>query len=234
MKQKKRFRQAIGLVLLAVLMISATACAGSRELTQPYLDSVKNADTFLDVPALRQYGGYTCGSTCVQMIMNWLEPYEADLNPAAYEGLLATTDETGTPPANILRFFDENGVSYRTHERMSVQSLVSALDAGHPLMMPIQAWSTADDGSFNTHDSSDPETYLIEGHWVICVGYKKTGNSYRFYFNDPASVGYCFLEQDELEERWIDMAYDGEIFDRYAIEISSKSNYVSDGAFHMD
>lgn len=117
---------------------------------------------------------------------------------------------------------------------MTVQSLLTALDAGHPLLMPIQAWSTADDGTFNTQNSSDHDTYLIEGHWVICVGYQKTDSTCRFYFNDPASVGYCFLDQNELEDRWIDMAYDGQIFKRYAIEITSASNYSPDGAFHMD
>lgn len=234
MKHTLHLTRSIVLLLLTVLMITAPACSGSSAVRQPYLDSVKAADVFIAMPTLRQYGGYTCGSTCVQMVMNWLTPYDGDLNPAAYEQLLSTTDETGTPPANILRFFDDNGVTYSEQSNMSVQSLVAALNAGHPLMMPIQAWSTADDGSFNTQNSSDSETYLIEGHWVICVGYKKANGSYRFYFNDPASVGYCFLEQSELEERWIDMAYDGEIFTRYAIEITSASNYLPDGAFHMD
>lgn len=234
MKRNIHFSKLISLLLLATLILSVPACSDNHAVEQPYLDSVKNADVFIDLPTLRQYGGYTCGTTCVQMIMNWLNPYEGDLNPATYEELLSTTDETGTPPANILCFFDNNSVTYHVQEHMTIQSLTSALDAGHPLLMPIQAWSTAEDGTFNTQNSDNPETYLIEGHWVICVGYQKTGSTYRFYFNDPASVGYCFLDQNELEERWIDMAYDGEIFDRYAIEITSTPGYLPDGAFHMD
>lgn len=233
MKGKLHSVLCVGL-LLAALTLCAAGCAGESEVDQPYLDSVTNADVLITLPDLRQYGYYTCGSTCVQMIMNWLRPYEGDLNPIAYEELLSTTDETGTPPANVLRFFDDEDVAYTTHENMTVESLRAALNAGHPLLMPIQAWSTADDGSFNTQNSDDPDTYLIEGHWVICVGYRKMGDGCRFYFNDPASVGYCFLEQSELEERWIDMAYDGTIFDRYAIEITSAPNYLPDGAFHMD
>lgn len=220
--------------LLATVLLCASGCASEPSIAEPYLDSVKNADVFLELPALRQYGGYTCGCTCVQMIMNWLQPLDADLNPATYEQLLSATDETGTPPSNVLRFFDENDVSYRTHEKMRISELVAALDDGHPLMMPIQAWSTADDGSFNTQDPDERETYLVEGHWVICVGYRKTGSGYRFYFNDPAGVGYCYLEQDELDARWIDMAFDGEIFDHYAIEVTSAPRYSPDGAFHMD
>lgn len=231
---KRKITLSMIAALLAMVVLCASACTNDRPLSAPYLDSVKNADVFIELPALRQYGGYTCGCTCVQMIMNWLQPLDADLNLATYEQLLSATDETGTPPSNVLRFFDENGVSYRTHEKAGTSALVAALDAGHPLMLPIQAWSTADDGSFNTLDPDDTDTYLIEGHWVICVGYQKSGSDYRFYFNDPASVGYCYLECDELDARWIDMAYDGELFDHYAIEITSAPKYSPDGAFHMD
>lgn len=234
MKHRLHLFRPIHVFLITFLLLSAVACSGKSVVTQPYPDSVNNADVFIEVPHLRQYGGYTCGTTCVQMLMNWLDPYEGDLNLATYEELLSTTDEAGTPPINILCFFDDNNVEYNTHEDMTLQNLTAALDAGHPLMMPLQAWSSADDGSFNTQNRDEPETYLIEGHWVICVGYKKTGSSYRFYFNDPASVGYCYLDQDEFEQRWIDMAYDGEIFNRYAIEITSTSSYLPDGAFHMD
>ncbi len=224
----------IAALLIIAVLFAVTSCSCDSDLVQPYHDSIKNADVFIEMPTLRQYGGYTCGSTCVQMIMNWLKPYDGDLNPAAYEELLSTTDETGTSPANVARFFDDNGVAYSIHEKTVLQSVINALDAGHPLMMPIQAWSTADDGTFNTQNSNDPETYLTEGHWVICVGYKLTGETYRFYFNDPATVGYCYLDQNEFEQRWIDMAYDGEIFDRYAIEITAAPCYLPYGAFHMD
>lgn len=224
----------IAALLLAVTLSAMTSCSFGACVKEPYLDSVDNADVFIEMPNLRQYGGYTCGTTCVQMIMNWLEPYDGDINLAIYEELLLTTDEAGTTRENIIGFFDDNGVTYTEHTKMTVPSLVAALDCGHPLMMPIQAWSTADDGTFNTENSDDTATYLIEGHWVICVGYKKTSNGYRFYFDDPACVGYCYLDQTEFEDRWIDMAYDGEVLEKYAIEITATPRYSAHGAFHMD
>ena len=61
--------------------------------TSIYDGSLADADVYIEIPALRQYGGYTCGATCVQMLMNWLDPYNADLNLTRYEELLGTTPE---------------------------------------------------------------------------------------------------------------------------------------------
>ena len=64
---------------------------------------------------------------------------------------------------------------------MTVSELVAALDSHHPMLMCMQAWSLADDGSYNTGDPSDAETYLTEGHWVICVGYRRLKSGFRFF-----------------------------------------------------
>ena len=36
------------------------------------------------------------------------------------------------------------------------------------MLLCIQAWAAAEDG-YNTQNSDDADTYLTEGHWVICV-----------------------------------------------------------------
>lgn len=200
----------------------------------PYDASTADAEVLIRIPALRQYGGYTCGTTCVQMLMNWLFPYEGDLNLTAYEEELGTTEEAGTPPGNIVRFLLENDVTICEKENRTVDDLVASLDNGRPMMMCIQAWSSADDGSYNTKDPADTETYLQEGHWVLCVGYQKTKDGLGFLFNDPACVGYCLLDAAELDERWIDMDADGRIYNHYGIEISGTGAYNPDGAFHLD
>ena len=55
-----------------------SACAGpaaeQSSVQPPYDGQTQDADVFIDMPNLRQYGGYTCGTTCVQMVMNWLDP----------------------------------------------------------------------------------------------------------------------------------------------------------------
>lgn len=199
-----------------------------------YDGSLADADVYIEIPALRQYGGYTCGATCVQMLMNWLEPYAADLNLTRYEELLGTTPEKGTPPDSIVGYLAESDVAFAAFEHWSLEDLRAALDAGHPVMMALQAWSSADDGSYNVDDPTNADTYLVEGHWVICVGYCDDPAKPYFIFNDPACVGHTLLYADELAERWVDMDGDGVIYDHFGIEISQSVKFDADGLFHMD
>ena len=41
----------------------------SPSAQSPLFWQTQDADVFIDIPNLRQYGGYTCGTTCVQMVM---------------------------------------------------------------------------------------------------------------------------------------------------------------------
>ena len=158
------------LLLIGLFLTAGNGLAEGIASSSPYAAFLSDADVLIDVPALRQYGDYTCGATCVQMLMNWLYPYEADLNLTAYEELLGTTPENGTSPDKILRYFEENGVEFAALHSLTPDDLRQKLDAGHPVLLPLQAWSSAEDGSYQLDDPSDSETYLAEGHWVICVG----------------------------------------------------------------
>lgn len=216
----------------ACLLLSS--CAAAPENYGLYAGDVQEADVFIDIPNLRQYGTYTCGATCVQMLMNWINPYDSDLNLTAYEGALGTGEETGTPPENIIGYFEENEISITAKEKRTINNLTAALDKGHPVLMCIQAWAASDDG-YNTENPDDEDTYLTEGHWVICVGYKKLDSGYTFYFNDPACVGYCLMSEEELDDRWIDMDTGGNIYNHYGIEINETGqDYNSKGVYHLD
>lgn len=220
----------------ALLLLGLTAC-GTRtpaEQSTPYVGYTTDADVFLELPNLRQYGDYSCGTTCVQMVMNWLYPQAGDKNLTAYEEALGTTREDGTPPESILQYFADNGVEAEAARDRTIQDLVEALDNGHPMVLCLQAWTDAPDGSFNVTDPTDPDTYFTCGHWVICVGYQKTREGYRFFFNDPACVGHALLEEEELEVRWTDLDADGQELRHYGIEISGRTDYDPDGVFHMD
>lgn len=216
----------------ACLLLSS--CAAVPENYGLYAGDVQEADVFIDIPNLRQYGTYTCGATCVQMLMNWINPYDSDLNLTAYEKALGTGEETGTPPENIIGYFEENEISITAKEKRTINNLTAALDKGHPVLMCIQAWAASDDG-YNTENPDDEDTYLTEGHWVICVGYKKLDSGYTFYFNDPACVGYCLMSEEELDDRWIDMDTGGNIYNHYGIEINETGrDYNSKGVYHLD
>ncbi len=220
----------------ACLLLSACAekAAEQPSVQTPYAGQTQDADVFIDLPNLRQYGGYTCGTTCVQMVMNWLDPYQADLNLATYEEELGTNEDIGTPPGSITSFFEENDVAFTAKGNRTMQELVTALDAGHPVLICIQAWG-ASEGGYNTQNPNDTDTYLTEGHWVICVGYQKQEQGYVFYFNDPACVGCCMMNEEDLDSRWIDMDAEGIIYDHYGIEITADgTGYNPDGVFYLE
>lgn len=216
------------MLILLILCLIPIAFADS----DLYADDLARADVWIEIPALRQYGGYTCGTTCVQMLMNWLDPYAADVNLTAYEEMLGTTEAAGTSPEQILEYLQEENVNAEAREGRSIDDLCAALDRGNPVLMCIQAWSA--DGEYNTDDPSNAETYLAEGHWVICVGYRKDGDERFLYFNDPACVGHCVMRADTLNARWIDMDAAGRIYDHYGIEISGETEYKSTGAFWLE
>lgn len=225
-------------ICAGIMCLSLSSCGIVKEESgydkSLYAGETQEADVFIDIPNLRQYGSYTCGTTCVQMLMNWIAPYNGDLNLTAYEEKLGTSEEDGTPPKNIIGYFEENEVKIAAEEKMSVNDLISALDRGHPVMMCIQAWSSSEDG-YNTKDPDNTDTYLTEGHWVICVGYQNQKDGYIFYFNDPACVGYCIMSEDDLNDRWIDMDAKGNIYDHYGIEICEDvKGYDPDGVFYLE
>ena len=133
---KKRYGFLASAALVGALCLCALPCAGKGEADASpqslYAGRTQDADVLIDIPNLRQYGGYTCGTTCVQMLMNWLEPYQADLNLTAYEEALGTTEEAGTSPDAILAFFEENDVRVIAREKRTTDDLIAALDRGIP------------------------------------------------------------------------------------------------------
>ncbi len=221
----------LGLMLLSFPGYAESDAASSSDL---YAGFLTEADRWIDIPALRQYGDYTCGATCVQMLMNWLSPYDADLNLTQYEELLGTTPETGTSPSAVLSFLEESDVEFAASQALTLSGLQEMLAAGHPVMMPLQAWSSAEDGSYNLDDPSQSETYLAEGHWVLCVGYGENADGLYFLFNDPACVGHTMVYADELDSRWIDMDGEGTVYDHFGIEILQNTEYDGSGLFYMD
>ena len=198
-----------------------------------YAGSIKDADVFIKLPNLRQYGDYSCGATCVQMIMNWLVPFGMDYNLADYLDFLGTTPEAGTSPSSIVDFFSKHHVPhYEKDDGWTIQELIVKLNAGCPMIMAIQAWSGGSENCGGTEAKCQDD--LDNGHWVICVGYRKKDTGYIFYFNDPACVGYCLMNEVELDYRWVDEDAYGKKYCHYGIAVEPSKAYDPCGVFHLD
>ena len=72
----------------ACFLLSACAepAAEQSSVHPPYDGQIQDADVFIDMPNLRQYGGYTCGTTCVQMVMNWIQQQQQQQQNSALFG----------------------------------------------------------------------------------------------------------------------------------------------------
>ncbi|HEY5558058.1 C39 family peptidase, partial [Acetobacterium sp.] len=147
-------------------------------------------------------------------------------------------------PQQIYDYFKSEGVAVEKKENISIEELASFIDSGYPVMMCVQAWSgeynTTDPNATATHydealgkDVTD-NTYLADGHWIICVGYKKIDDGYQFYFNDPACVGHCLMSQSDLDARWIDMDGEGTIYNHFGFVIKGTTKFNDDGVFYLD
>ena len=231
MKKKLALLLALSMVFTLTVGCTQTKEKSANAESDRYVGYTTDADKFVDVPNLRQYGNYTCGTTCVQMLLNYLYPQIGDKNLSTYENELGTTPENGTSPQQIYDYFKSQGVDVEKKEQITMPELVSLIDAGHPVMMCIQAWSD----QYNTTDpNATDHAYLADGHWVICVGYQKTADGYQFYFNDPACVGHCLMSQRDLDNRWIDRDEAGTIYKHFGFVIKGTTEYNDDGVFYLD
>ena len=59
------------------------------------------------------------------MVMNWLDPYQADLNLATYVEELGANEEIGTTADSIVSFFEENNITVTAKENRTTEKLVS-------------------------------------------------------------------------------------------------------------
>ena len=130
MRKPCRILTLTALISIVCLTLSPCAgkCDGGAAAQSTYAGTIRDADVFIDMPNLRQYGSYTCGTTCVQMLMNWLHPYRADLNLAVYEEELGTSDDAGTSPDSLVDFFESNDVNAIATDKRTTDELIHALN----------------------------------------------------------------------------------------------------------
>ena len=83
--------------------------------------------------------------------------------------------------------------------------------------------------------SDDADTYLTEGRLGHLCRLPEAGAGLCIYFNDPACVGYCMMSEQDLNNRWIDMDTEGNVYDHYGIEITADgTSYNPDGVFYLE
>jgi predicted double-glycine peptidase len=124
---------------------------------------------------------------------------------------LLGTDESGTPPEAMLRGLKQLGLAAQGVERMTMAQLTQAINAGHPVILCLQAY-----GSQQEMDATEA------GHWCVASGVTPAG----IELTDPAAggSGKVVVSQGELMERWRDRDSEGRPYVRFGIIVSGKSD----------
>jgi len=160
-------------------------------------------------PETRQSRSFDCGSTCVQSVLYYFghEHRQDKLIEA-----LDTSEEFGTRPGNIVKYFVSNGLQVHSG-KMTIDQVKKYIDRGVPVMMVIQAWTD--------NPNEDYSTSLDDGHWVVAIGYDDESEGGCMLFEDPSLLNNRgFIPYDELDERWHDvMQEDTMLLDHYGIAV---------------
>ncbi len=177
-------RLAMGLVALGLGAPEMTARAAAPRLPQDALP----------IPLVRQTSDYSCGPAALVAVLRYFQVWDG---PEAHlYRLLGTSTDQGTLPEAIAIGARRFGLQASVEQPMTLTQLQSAVRAGKPVILELQAWRDPKgrrDTWLNNWD---------DGHYVVL-----TGMDHQFaYFMDPSTDNaYTYLPLQELLSRWHDV-----------------------------
>jgi predicted double-glycine peptidase len=142
-------------------------------------------------------------------------------DPQKRKQMLAFADNTGATPKGVpasppavapetftidlhaglakkTRKLSESNEANVPTDGMTTGELEAAIEAGHPVLVMLQAWGKPG-GAANSTGYKDDSGH---GHFVVAMGYDRTN----FFFMDPATTGnYTYIPKNKLAERWHDV-----------------------------
>lgn len=149
------------------------------------------------VPPVKQETDFSCGAAATLSILRlWRWEAFSRREEGGLYAALRTTRSDGTEPEPMVACLREAGLEaeYR-HGDVTLEQLETALAAGEPPIVDLQAWRDNDRPWKETWDA---------GHYVILVGH----DAERLFVMDPSVLtpgAYAWLPRAELAERWHDL-----------------------------
>lgn len=170
----------------------------------------------ISLPSVQQSHAYDCGSACLRGVCEYFKvgpEKEADFIKAC-----KTKKSKGTKPEDLIRAAHLFGLNVKSKAGMTLEEVKAALDAGRPIICPIQAHG----------EKTDQYNKKENGHYVVAIGYD---NQY-IYFEDPKLTGSRgFLPFKEFQKRWKDQDVDGNQYVQYGIIIWKPAGEETDREF---
>jgi ABC-type bacteriocin/lantibiotic exporter with double-glycine peptidase domain len=167
-------------------------------------------------PETRQVFYFDCGANALVSVLVFAGLEEREDRVA----LLARTSHNGTSTAGVLRIMQYYGLPHRARQRMKINDVRRAIDAGHPTLLTLQAY----------RESNRPYRELWDdGHWVVAIGHDKR----RILFEDPSAFHRTWLADEELRQRWHDLDR-GKRIRQWGCTILVKGQFTPGHHVHMD
>lgn len=177
-----------------------------------------NGLKILDFPELRQVYSYDCGANAMQSIVIY---YGDDVREQEIMKIAGTTKD-GTPPSGLKKVAEKYKIPFKDG-KFTINDLKTHIDNKWPTLIPIQAYPENPEDVVYEDDWED-------GHWVIVIGYTKTG----IVFEDPSSTKRTFIDYVDLDKRWHDEDNDKNRLDHYGIVFTGIPNYRSNDIIKME
>jgi hypothetical protein len=153
-------------------------------------ESVSGHNDLIDIPNVRQYNDFTCGSACLLAILAYYGKYDGREDDLASE--LRTNPINGTNADDIVKIARKFGLNAERRENADLKIIESSLRRKTPIIVNFQAWS--DSGSDYRHSNED-------GHYAIVTGM----DDENLYFRDPSMNGKIGrLSKADFMQRWHD------------------------------
>lgn len=183
----------------------------------------------LRVPLCRQSTTWTCGCAALQSVLRW---FGVDTREDTLVERCNATPDEGTHYKRMMAVAREEGIDVVARTGMSIRDLRTAINAGSPVIIAVQAWAV------DVADAGHPVDYTRawdDGHYVVVIGWKDG----QFVLMDPSTLGnYCCLSEKELEERWHDFENDEETHHRvdlvhFGMTFSGTRRFDPDAILYM-
>lgn len=168
----------------------------------------------IPVPDTIQQEDYSCGASALQAVCRYYGAGELE-EEHEFVAALGMDKRIGSHPFQLKRLAERLGLRTREFYGMTLEQLRTCLRKRQPVLLMIQAWGE-EKGRSGFRRSY--EGIWIDGHWVVAIGYDRTG----VFFEDPslqAIRGY--LSNEELETRWHDVGPHRIHLDHYGLAVWS-------------
>ncbi|MCB1693830.1 MAG: N-formylglutamate amidohydrolase [Pseudomonadales bacterium] len=186
------------------------AFADAIHATLEKVRHLRKPPKMIELSNLRQTFDFDCGVKALQGVFAY---YGIEERADALIRELNADPELGTSMEAMIDAAERRGFIVDAGTRWTLERLRGELDAGRPVIVPMQAWADRHLTIRQWRENYD------DGHYVVVIGY----DGPIWYFEDPASFHRTWLKEKEFLARWHDMdPVSGEKLERAAISLRGK------------